>query len=143
MRGIVIFQNFIFPIHFYDGDLVPVERQDLSPQHDLDSEGETSEKWKDDGRYETDKEWQEWPGGEHEEEEEDEDEVCDHPGDQEQVLVKDGAQEQQEGQGEMEDHGSDDPIQDRVVIMVNHVKVGLCHVQHLQMSGLNVEWVDT
>ena len=133
MRGIVIFQNLIFPIHFDDVDLVSVEGQDLSPQHDLDSEGEASEKWKDDGGYEADKEWQEGPGGEHEEQEEDEDEVGDHPGDEEQVLVEDGAQEQQEGQGEVENHGGDDPVQDRVVIMVNHVKVGLCHVQHLHM----------
>ena len=111
----------------------------MSPEHYLDPEGEASEEWKDDGRDEADKEWEEGPGGEDEEQEDDEDEVGDHPGDQEQVFVEDGAQEQQEGQGEVEHHGGDDPVQDRVVIIIENVKVGLGDVQHLQMLRSNVE----
>ena len=69
--------------------------------------------------------------GRAEEEDEDEDEVSDHPGDQEQVLVKEGAKEQQEGEEEVEHHSSDDSIEDRVVIIVKNIKIGLSHVQHL------------
>ena len=53
--------------------------------------------------------------------------------------MQDGAQEQQQGQGEVEHHGGDDPVQDGVVIIIENVKVGLRYVQHLQMLRSNVE----
>ena len=45
--------------------------------------------------------------------------------------MKERAKEQQEGQGEVEDHCGDDTIEDRVVIVVKNIKVGLSNVQHL------------
>ena len=133
IRGIIIFQDLIFPIHFNDCQLVSVERDNLPPEHYLDPEGQSSKEWEDDGGDETDKEWQKRPGGEDEEEEDDEDEVSDHPGDQEQVLVKEGAKEQEEGEEEMEHHSGDDSIEDGVVITVKNIKIGLSHVQHLKI----------
>ena len=53
--------------------------------------------------------------------------------------MQDGAQEQQQGQGEVEHHGGDHPVKDGVVISVKNVKVGLRYVQNLQMLRSNVE----
>ena len=81
-----------------------VEAPHIPPQDDLQPQHQAAKEGEEDGGQDADEEGEEGPGREDDEEDGDDDHVGDQPGQQKEGFVKHRAQEEEEGEEEVENH---------------------------------------
>ena len=102
---------------------VGVEAPHLPPEDDLHPQHQPAQEGEEDGGQDANEEGEEGPGGENDEENSDDDHVGDHPGNQKERFVEHRAQQEEEGEKEVENHPGYQSHQGRGVVALQERQV--------------------
>ena len=109
-----------------------VEAPHVPPQDDLQSQHQAAKEREEDGGQDADEEGEEGPGREDDEEDGDYDHVGDQPGYQKERFVEHCAQEEEEGEEEVENHPGYETDEGGGVVGLEEGKVGDNNPRHLK-----------